>query len=422
MGHTLVRIFAQISRRIYWRVMVYAALAVIAVILARLLEPFIPANLGDAIGAGSVDELLQTLSNSMLAVTTFSLTIMTSALARASSQWTPRSSLLLREDTVTHSVLGTFLGAYIFSVLSTVLRSAHYFNAQGDVVLFIFTIAVIGAVLLAMLRWVFHLEGLGGLLMTAQTIETETRVTLEQSAKLPFHGGHELRSLADIPPNCIAITAKTSGYVEQIFEQLLQSLADAVDAKVYLPVRVGDFLFEGDVKLWVETGVLDEHMATRMARTVSIAANRNYTQDPSFGVIALAEIATRALSPGINDPRTAIDILNRLGAIFPLAQPQGYHIPAPVYPRIHALKLDFAAMLEAAFYPIARYSGNAAEVHLALQTALSSISRRSSGDLPDAVQKLAARTLGLAVRAIDDQDAIVRIDQASPRLDRKASD
>ncbi|MBO6626523.1 MAG: DUF2254 domain-containing protein, partial [Roseicyclus sp.] len=96
---SLIRRLRQFSRRIYVRVTLYAVLNVVALVVATLLGPIIPASLGRLIGADAVDTILQVIATSMLAVVTFSLTIMSSAFARAAGQWTPRSHMLMRVDT-----------------------------------------------------------------------------------------------------------------------------------------------------------------------------------------------------------------------------------------------------------------------------------------------------------------------------------
>ena len=83
--------FKIMSRELWVRVLIIAVLSVVSVLMARLIGPFIPDGFADMIGAGAVDHLLDILATSMLAVTTFSLSVMVSIHRAISSQWTPRA-------------------------------------------------------------------------------------------------------------------------------------------------------------------------------------------------------------------------------------------------------------------------------------------------------------------------------------------
>ena len=84
---TFWRIAVQLSRRLYVRVLMIALLSVLSLLVAKLMGPLIPEGLADVIGAKAVDPILQTLSSSMLAVSIFSLTIMTGAFRTAGVGW-----------------------------------------------------------------------------------------------------------------------------------------------------------------------------------------------------------------------------------------------------------------------------------------------------------------------------------------------
>ena len=95
---------------------------------------------------------------------------------------------------------------------------------------------------------------------------------------------------------------------------------------------------------------------------------RNYDQDPRFGLIVLTEIAERALSPAVNDPGTAIDILGR---IVRLLQPWGDQSPVEVrYPRIRVPGLQAEDLFDDVFPPIARDGAGMFAVQMRLQKSL----------------------------------------------------
>ena len=122
-------LLGRLTRKIWIRVVAFAALAIVAVGVAKLLAPYVPPAWAARIGADAVEKILSILATSMLAVTTFSLSIAVSAFSAAASTATPRATALLQEDRTTQNVLATFLGAFLFSLLGLIalrtdLRSA----------------------------------------------------------------------------------------------------------------------------------------------------------------------------------------------------------------------------------------------------------------------------------------------------------
>ena len=118
-------------RKMRFRATVYGLLGVAAALLGALLKPVIPERLAGAIGADSVGNLLTILASSMLAVTTFSLSIMVAAYASAANGATPRASRLLIADSSAQGALATFSGAFLFSVVGLIARSTGVYGMSS---------------------------------------------------------------------------------------------------------------------------------------------------------------------------------------------------------------------------------------------------------------------------------------------------
>lgn len=394
---SVLRRLRQLWRRIHVRVVLFAVLALMAAGGAALLGQMIPANLGGRIGAQAVDDILSILASSMLAVTTFSLTIMLSAMNNAAAQWTPRSQLILRQDTVTHGVLANFLDAFLFALIAVILRAAGLFDDGGMVVLFVLTLLVVAVVLVSLIRWIVHLEGLGSLTETLAMLEREARLALRRSRDVPCHGGHALTDPdGQIPSDAWPLTAHRSGYLEQVFEEAVQAGAEAADAQVFLTTWVGQFVVEGAVLAWVRTpdGASGEGLQKLLREALPLADARSFEQDLLFGLTVLAEVGTRALSPGVNDPGTAIDVVNRLGALVAQA---GVSVPqdrAPSCSRLWAMPLSPVAVFEVSFAPLAHCAGDTVDVHLALQSSLRQvIAQTQDAALRREAELMAQRTM-----------------------------
>ena len=142
-----------------------------------------------------------------------------------------------------------------------------------------------------------------------------------------------------------------------------------------------------------------------------IENTRSFHNDPRFGLIALSEIASRALSPGINDPGTAIAIIGSHVRLFSIwldkdAQPSS---PDALYDRIEVPAIKMADAFEDAFRPIARDGAGSIEVMLRLQKAFTTIAHvgdREAKALASAYSEEAYRRAELAMEFGPDLDKL----------------
>jgi uncharacterized membrane protein len=200
-------------------------------------------------------------------------------------------------------------------------------------------------------------------------VERAASSALQRRIAEPYLGGREQR---DPPPQgATAVRAVGVGYVQHIDMEALEQAACAAGAHFWLAVLPGSFMHPARELLWVSEGALDDDAVERIRDAFVCETTRNFEQDPRFGMIALAEIASRALSPAVNDPGTAIDILGRLVRV--LAQ---WHEPVDTAPRhehLHVPPLRAAELLEDAFQPIARDGASLIEVQIRFQKALAAL-------------------------------------------------
>lgn len=102
------------------------------------------------------------------------------------------------------------------------------------------------------------------------------------------------------------------GYVQEFDADQLADWAASRNAVVQSLVRADDFVFPGAAIAMVEPAIDDAEEAIR--RATALGGQRVSQEDLEFAVRQLVEIAVRALSPGINDPHTAMSVLDRMGA------------------------------------------------------------------------------------------------------------
>jgi uncharacterized membrane protein len=143
-----------------------------------------------------------------------------------------------------------------------------------------------------------------------------------------------------------------------------------------------------------------------------IGEDRTFEEDPRFGLVTLAEIAARALSPAVNDPGTAIDTIGTFVRLFaawlePLPDP-----PASRFDRVFVPQLDLHDMLDDAFTAIARDGASSVEVGIRLQKALQSLASIGDPAMTEAARRHSALALARAEAAMtlpDDLEHVRRL-------------
>ncbi len=177
-----------------------------------------------------------------------------------------------------------------------------------------------------------------------------------------------------------------------------------MSVRIFLSVVPGAFVYKGAVLGWFECDSSSEvdtaALSAAICDAVTIDDDRSFDQDPRFGLAVLSEIACRALSPGVNDPGTAIDVIGRQTRLLsrwaeePSSTDTGSATDrSPRYPRVYIPALSTADLFEDAFMLIARDGAAHVEIQLRLQKAL-----RALGELGDTPFREAASKQSLLAR------------------------
>ncbi|SHJ50224.1 Uncharacterized membrane protein [Palleronia salina] len=414
--------FRQFARRLWVRAALLSALAVVVAGVAPLV-PVLPLPGGLSVSAEALDALLSILTNSMLTVTTFSLSIMVSAHLAADANATPRAHRLLQEDSRTQTVIATFIGAFIYALALTVLLNIEFINARDVPFIYIVSVGVIIFVVIAVLRWVAHLAGLGSVEATIDRVEERARACLKARSDAPFLGARDIRKTA-IPQHAPAFHAERFGFIQNIDVSALDHVARDRGAAVYLSVGPGDWIDEGAPLGLIDLDTLDQATATALSAAVVIGDRRTPDEDANQGLIVLSEIAMRALSPGINDPRTAIDVIGRLAKLM-ATHPQEAEMEEPSAPHVFVHPMDRGTALLATLDPIARDGRTFVEVQLSVQRAYATLTKHRDASVSDAAMALSARALSYArdgILMIEDMHRIAAVAPARHMAATSAGD
>ncbi|QXT38392.1 DUF2254 domain-containing protein [Gymnodinialimonas ceratoperidinii] len=391
-----------VLRELWVRVAAFALLAILTAAMAPLLAPLIPQGWAEAFGGGAVSAVLQILASSMLAVTTFSLSIAANAFTAAENSATPRSTALLQKDTTTQTTLATFLGAFVYSVVGIVGLNAGYYSAGARVVLFGATVLVLMIVVVALLRWMGYLPDFGRMDNTLDRVEEAAHDALATRLDKPWMGGHPYKG--DVPAGAVPVRATETGYVQHVDMGALNEAATERGCQIYLSLLPGDFVYNGAPMLYC-LGEIGEADVLRGA--ITIRRTRTFDQDPRYGMIVMAEIGSRALSPGVNDPGTAIAVINRELAV--LARWRSREGPDVHFDAVHVPSSEPRDLVESAFRPIIRDGASNAEVQLHVMDALDALNKIApdvfgevAKDLLNEIMERTSEGVGLSTRDRDD--------------------
>lgn len=362
-----------------------------------------------ALQADAARTILSTLAGSMATVAgvVFSITVV--ALQLASTQFGPRVLRGFLADAGNQIALGTFVAsfAYCLLVIATVRDQSGFVPRVATGVGLLIGITAIGVL-------VFFIHHVANFIRADSVIAALTAdlhrttdtlfpqemgcgdtVERQESSGDPDEGERMSRP----------VRLRDSGYIRRIDDAALMALARDADLVVRLMRRPGDFVVAGNTLLSAAPRErIDDEAAERLRGIAVLGHRRTPAQDIEFALDQLVEVALRALSPGINDPFTAISSIDRLGE--GLCRIAGRRMPAlrrrddhgctrVIVTRGHSL----AALARRALGPIASSARSQAAVTVRLiEVILLVASRaRSSADRGD--------LLTLAASVVHDSEA-----------------
>lgn len=393
-----VLILRRIVRRLWVRVALMALLAVAASAGAMLLEGYIPEAIRARFPADASMPILTILASGMLAVSTFSLNVMVTAHHAAANQATPRAHRILLADTTTHSVLATFIGAFVYALSAIILIKAGLKDADSSVTVMAVTVVVVVLVILAMLRWIDHLSDLGSMDATLRETEAEARDSLMHTRAVPALGACPMTEQTVLPTDAVAVPAPQSGYLQYVdLPRISEAMQDDA-GRLYLHVPPGRFVLEGQPIAYAHG--LDEDTVRMVQSGMGLGQYRTFEQDATYGLLVLSEIASRALSPGINDPGTAIDVIARQERLLWQWATTPHEETEPRFPKVFVPALRPGTLIDSAFASTSRDGADKIEVVLRLLHALRALATGPDEDLARAATEMARRTRNHAEAAL----------------------
>ena len=324
--------------------------------------------------------VLSTIAGSMITVAgvVFSITIV--ALSYASSQYGPRVLTNFMSDRGNTITLGTFIATFLYCLM--VLRTIR--GGDED---FVPQYAVIVAMLLAvcsigvLIYFIHHVPQ--SIHINNVVAQIGERLIADARTRFPTLIGSSADEEVPVGPpeidgEVVRVRCSATGYIQALSEGRLLELANKTDAIIRLRYRPGDFVTTGSPLADVAASDWDDAASEALQRCFTVGRKRTPESDLMFLVSELVEIAARALSPGVNDPMTAItciDWLGAAGAEFARRRlPQAVRVDDEGNPRIIAKPDDFACFVESGFGRLNQYAARDVVTSLHLLRVLGELS------------------------------------------------
>ncbi|MEO7289062.1 MAG: DUF2254 domain-containing protein [Jatrophihabitantaceae bacterium] len=307
---------------------VVAAVA-IGVGLPRLdgdVDGHLPAWSGQYLFGGDADAartVLDAIAGSLITVTslTFSLTVVT--LQLASGQFSPRLLRTFTRDLFVQATLALFVATFTYAL--TVLRTVR--TASDGQALFVPRLSVTFGFVLAIasvLGLVLFLAHLARQIRV-ETMLRNVHADASDIANRVLEKAEPIGAQSPLPTppaTARAVTAPGSGFLVRVNEPALLTAAVDADAIIVLDAHPGDSMVEGTPIAWIwprQGSNFDPEQSAQLEAclraAVMVGFERTSTQDIGLGLRQLTDVACKALSPGINDPTTAIHALGHSAAL-----------------------------------------------------------------------------------------------------------
>ncbi|MGA9814100.1 MAG: DUF2254 domain-containing protein [Terriglobales bacterium] len=296
-------------------------LALTLLYVDQRVDPGIKASLAWAYSGGpeGARSLLSTIAGSMITAASVTFSLASVALSIASQQYGSRVLRNFMRDSITQVLLGTFISTFVYSVV--VVRAIRGSDFSGGFVPAISVTVSIALSLASLVLLVFFIHHVSASIQASRIVRViaagmETAIPElypSQTGEVSEGGEDDVRHRSDGTP----VTIHHGGYLQSIDLDRLLKLATECDAIFEVRIRPGDHLVSGGelARLW---GTISEKTIRAVGDAFLFGGERTPSQDIRFHFQQLTDVVIRSLSPGINDPFTAINGIDELASAIAL--------------------------------------------------------------------------------------------------------
>lgn len=318
---------------------------------------------------GFSQSILTTLAAAFLTITTFTFSTILTVLNTYASSYTPRIVENFVNMKITLKVIGIFMGGFFYCIGSLIFAREVFDNELviSGFVAILYSIISIFYFIVFVQRVITKFQGVNIILDVANIAEAviETEIKLRKESP-DFGTSKEYAS--------IEIKAVSSGYLSMVDLDAICSMMAESKGFLRIDAKIGEYISENSVigKLQIEQG-LEEDDIEKMESYFVFQDNKIESSDYRYNIEKLLEIALRAISPGINDPNTAIHCIHKIGYLLKkFSEVDAYHIQKAANRdfRIYYSSYSFKEDIEMFYMPLIHYCREDLQVILAILKSL----------------------------------------------------
>ncbi|NNE59232.1 MAG: DUF2254 domain-containing protein [Hellea sp.] len=278
-----------------------------------------------AIEPGGARAVLATIAGAMMTVAAVTFSITMVAVTTASGQYGPRLIGNFMRDRANQFTLGTFTSTFVYALL--VLRITHAGDASSGpdtISQFVPNLSLLVAVIMTlvsvgvMIFFIHHIPETLNVGNILARVGKKLRDNIEKTFPADLGKATETKKFdrRSIPEaSAHHVCAESEGFVQAVNDSAMMRLAIEHDLVIELMKQPGDFITNGEelVSIWPQKDIDDEtlqEISASFKKTYAMGKERTAHQNILFLADELVEILARALSPGVNDPFTAINCIN----------------------------------------------------------------------------------------------------------------
>ncbi|WP_084006541.1 DUF2254 domain-containing protein [Guptibacillus hwajinpoensis] len=334
---------------------------------------------------------LASLSAALLTMTTITFSTIMVVLTTYSSQFSPRTLKNFTTNPTTMRVLGIFMGGFVYSILSLLFMRKELIDHE----VISATVGVITA-FVCLAFFAFFLHRVASSIQVSNLIKELTDESLEMVREAKAALDDDRNKVSEVKPQFSSsyasveeVTATNYGYIKLIDYDGLLTLAINNDYVIEVSEPIGSFVTPESKILSIYHKT--EEVTVNINQFITVGDERSSVQDIDFGIQKMVEIALRAISPGINDPNTAIGCIDYLRV--PLVEAYQLGGDFVTYyednkPRVIGTQKNVEELLYSTFYQISFYGREDISILLAIFDTLIYISEHSKDDVKKEVQKI----------------------------------
>jgi uncharacterized membrane protein len=263
--------------------------------------------------------LLSTIAGATITTAGVVFSLLVVSLQLASGQFSPRVLRTFWRDRVGQVLIGLLLASFAFCVLG--LSQLDTDSDQAPVLTM--TLAI-GLALAAILTIVGYLNRLTRQQYVGRIMERIQGEAAELIADMPYGPRMERRFGAAIAGpqtlddrDALLVRSHADGWVQQVSHRAMLA-AVPPGSTLRLETRVGAYLIRDEplARIWpAPDATSGQRIARQIGEAIIVGATRTMQQDVDFALRQLNDIGLRALSPAVNDPTTAIEVILRVSSV-----------------------------------------------------------------------------------------------------------